>query len=120
MFLQYEGIPIDTDKGIYICGYTITHDWFEHRTNHNGFNNSKYPISCKKFYIRNINFKCQENNGVVTNTIKSINAHKSNRQSDEIVLDIAKCGWGRTPKEAKDMWFKKRNVSGNCYILPET
>ena len=54
MVFNYEGREFDTDKPIYMLGYTICNNWFpvemKRKTKYS------YPLSCKRMFIQSISF----------------------------------------------------------------
>lgn len=54
MLFKYDGREFDTDKPIYMLGYTIKDSWFPIDMNRE--KRPYYKMSCKKLYVKSITF----------------------------------------------------------------
>lgn len=101
MQFKFKGVQVDTDKPLYVYGFTIRKSWFPYRLESiRSFDSGCETPSAKQFFIKKIDFThdCDQALCAMDDLeLITLNA-------DDSVCSVKGVGFGRSPKAAKQMW----------------
>lgn len=101
MQFEFKGVRVDTDKPLFVYGFTIRKSWFPYRLESiRSFTSGSETPSAKQFFIKKIGFAHDRDQDIyVMDDLELITLN-----ADDSVCSVKGVGFGRSPKAAKQMW----------------
>ena len=111
MKFVFNDVELDTDKPVYVVGRVYAKSWFPYRTDNLGFIGSEDDsnIKVKEFFISYINFNVNKDR---VNAVVDVGLSK--KDTSISVRSIKTCAFGKSPKEARDMYVKLKMQRGEA------